>query len=373
MISHNTGHLPWVLSAAVDLVLAGGAVLWAARAERPLGRSLTVAVTATLLIWGAKTLVLLSAGLEVPFGLLHVVWLDLVVVLPAAALLFLVLTRHGAALPLRVVAGLLVLLAPVGAYASFMEPERVVVERAEVRPDPARTGSEPLRVGLIADLQVEQVRDRDRRAVRRLLDERPDLILLAGDHHQGSAERLERELPGLRDLFRQLRAPGGVFSVQGDVENVPEARRITRGTGARLLVNDLVRVRVRDRRVTIAGLELRFGSRAAAAATRRLERARGAGDVRLLLAHRPDVALRLRPDTRVDLVLAGHTHGGQFQFPLLGPPHIASRVPRDVGAGGLHSLGGRRLYVSRGLGVERGQAPRLRLGATPEVTLLTLR
>ena len=52
---------------------------------------------------------------------------------------------------------------------------------------------------------------------------------------------------------------------------------------------------------------------------------------------------------------------------------IASRVPRSVGAGGLHSLDGRRIYVSRGVGVERGQAPRLRLGAVPEVSLITLR
>ena len=50
-----------------------------------------------------------------------------------------------------------------------------------------------------------------------------------------------------------------------------------------------------------------------------------------------------------------------------------SRVPRSVGAGGLHSLAGRRIYVSRGVGVERGQAPQLRFGAVPEVSLITLR
>ena len=105
---------------------------------------------------------------------------------------------------------------------------------------------------------------------------------------------------------------------------------------------------------------------------RRLEGAPGAGDVRVLLAHRPDAVLNLRRGTRIDLTLAGHTHGGQVQLPGVGPLTIASRVPREVGAGGLHLLGGRRIYVSRGVGVERGQAPRLRLGAVPEVSLLTL-
>ncbi len=71
-------------------------------------------------------------------------------------------------------------------------------------------------------------------------------------------------------------------------------------------------------------------------------------------------------------MVAGHTHGGQVQLPIVGPLTIASRVPRSVGAGGLHDLRGRTIYVSRGVGVERGQAPRLRLGAPPEVAIVTL-
>jgi predicted MPP superfamily phosphohydrolase len=73
------------------------------------------------------------------------------------------------------------------------------------------------------------------------------------------------------------------------------------------------------------------------------------------------------------LTLSGHTHGGQLQLPLVGPLTTASNVPRDVAAGGLHSLDGRRLYVSRGIGVERDQAPRLRFGAPPEISIVTLR
>ncbi|MDQ3742401.1 MAG: phosphohydrolase, partial [Actinomycetota bacterium] len=95
--------------------------------------------------------------------------------------------------------------------------------------------------------------------------------------------------------------------------------------------------------------------------------------VRIVLAHRPDVVLDLADDTRVDLVVAGHTHGGQVQLPLLGPPLTASEIPRDVAAGGLHDVDGHRIYVTRGVGVERGQAPKLRFGSVPEVSVLTLR
>jgi predicted MPP superfamily phosphohydrolase len=48
-------------------------------------------------------------------------------------------------------------------------------------------------------------------------------------------------------------------------------------------------------------------------------------------------------------------------------------VPRAAAAGGLHVVNGRQLYVSRGIGLERGAAPRLRILCPPEVSLLTLR
>ena len=104
-----------------------------------------------------------------------------------------------------------------------------------------------------------------------------------------------------------------------------------------------------------------------------LYRAPGTRDVRILLSHRPDAVYLLEPRSRVDLVVAGHTHGGQIQLPFHGPLTIASRVPPEVGAGGLHRVDGHPIYVSRGVGVERGQAPRARLGAPPEVAVVTLR
>jgi predicted MPP superfamily phosphohydrolase len=306
--------------------------------------------------------VLVRAGVEIPFGFLHVLWLDLVVVAPLA----LMATRR---LPLAA-AG--VALAGVGLYASFVEPGRLVVERARLPLAAERAGGKPLRLGVISDLQFSRLGDHEREAVDRLAAERPDVIVIAGDFHQGSTASFERELPRLRALLRRLRAPGGVYAVQGDAESPAQLRRVVAGTGIRLLDAELARSRVRGRRLTIGGVALDYDSPDARSLARRLEEAPGRGDIRLLLAHRPDVVYQLRPRTRVDLVVAGHTHGGQLQLPLVGPPMIASRVPREVGAGGLHELNGRSLYVSRGVGVERGQAPKLRLGAPPEVALITL-
>jgi uncharacterized protein len=343
-------------------------VAWALRGE-PAGLRLLGALVLAGVVLALKLLVLMALGLESPFGVMHVAWLDLVVAVPLAGLVALLSGARGA---LRVGAVAACCLAPVGAYASFVEPGRLTLETAEADLPAERAGERPLRIGLLADLQFEELGSHEREAVDRLLRERPDLILLAGDYHQGPPDKFRASLPGLRRLLRRLDAPGGVYAVQGDVENIPEAEVVFDGTGVRLLVNEIARTRVGDRRISIAGVERSYWTGPARATVAELQRRPGDADVRLLLAHRPDV-MRLLHGARVDLTLAGHTHGGQLQLPLLGPITTASGVPRDVAAGGLHELDGRRIYVSRGVGVERAQAPRLRLGAVPEVSLITLR
>ena len=89
--------------------------------------------------------------------------------------------------------------------------------------------------------------------------------------------------------------------------------------------------------------------------------------IRVLLAHNPMLAHAAAP-LGVPLVLAGHTHGGQVQLPLIGPLLLPIR---DRGlAEGLVRLGATQVYITRGVGVG---TPPARLGARPELTLVVLR
>jgi predicted MPP superfamily phosphohydrolase len=90
---------------------------------------------------------------------------------------------------------------------------------------------------------------------------------------------------------------------------------------------------------------------------------------RLLLSHNPDVAEEIafiRSGLRVDLMLSGHTHGGQVHIPLLGTPIVPSQYGQKY-AHGLVQGPACPVFISRGIGVSR--LP-LRIGVSPEVAVL---
>ena len=92
--------------------------------------------------------------------------------------------------------------------------------------------------------------------------------------------------------------------------------------------------------------------------------------VTIALTHRPDIIAWL--PGRVDLIVTGHTHGGQIRLPFVGPLVTASSVPRHIAAGGLNDIDGHRIYVSTGVGLERSDAPQVRFGVRPSIGILDL-
>lgn len=94
--------------------------------------------------------------------------------------------------------------------------------------------------------------------------------------------------------------------------------------------------------------------------------AAGDGEPVILLAHEPDI-LPLVSRHNVDLMLSGHTHGGQVRIPFL-PPIFLPPLGRNY-LEGLYRLGSTQLYVNRGIGTVN--LP-FRLNCPPEITLITL-
>jgi predicted MPP superfamily phosphohydrolase len=89
----------------------------------------------------------------------------------------------------------------------------------------------------------------------------------------------------------------------------------------------------------------------------------------VVFSHHPDGVELLSRDRRVDLVLAGHTHGGQVVLPVIGAPLTLSQICGHRTASGWVPNDRAPLYVSRGVGT---QIP-LRIGCPPEVLVVRLR
>ncbi|MEM8933596.1 MAG: hypothetical protein AAGE94_20570, partial [Acidobacteriota bacterium] len=94
----------------------------------------------------------------------------------------------------------------------------------------------------------------------------------------------------------------------------------------------------------------------------------------IAFGHAPEFALtqHLLDKPSADLAIAGHTHGGQVRVPWFGPIVTFSAVPRSWAAGRTDFDNGGILIVSRGVGMERGRAPRLRLLCRPEIVVIDL-
>lgn len=230
-----------------------------------------------------------------------------------------------------------------------------------------------LRILHVTDLQTPVIGEHEERALRAGMEYRPDLIFLTGDYVQNEFGRPteEQAMRDLRALMARIHfdAPLGVFATDGDAG--PSCRRVFLGTSVRCLVDEsaLVALPGGDT-LAITGLSRHHGRERDSAWLGRLMQGGPRPTHRMFLSHAPDFVDSL-PEP-VDLVLAGHTHGGQVVIPFFGPPKTAIRLPR-LYAGGLHDYAGTPLHVSRGVGMERAFAPPVRFFCPPEICVLDVR
>jgi uncharacterized protein len=95
-----------------------------------------------------------------------------------------------------------------------------------------------------------------------------------------------------------------------------------------------------------------------------------ASSLNLFMYHYPDEIENVAGH-RVDLYCAGHTHGGQIALPWYGALVTLSKFDKKYESG-LYRVSDTFLYVNRGIGMEGGQAPRVRFCARPEVTVIDI-
>jgi len=278
--------------------------------------------------------------------------------------------------------------AALAVYALAVEPYWLQITRVTLRPPRLPAALDGISILLLADLHMAQWGRRER-LLAGLLDALPvpDMAVLAGDLLQGA----NGLVPTAELIERHVRARAGVFATWGNAEHKPNRaardcfRARLEAAGVRVLVNENRLLTLRGESVTVAGVDdPYYGCADLPAALARRDPNRFC----LLVAHSPQLVLQAARTGNVDVMLSGHTHGGQVRLPFVGALKTQNPLSRKIDEGvfdraRLQAILGDRypagcemlLYVTRGIGTARFKMLPLypRFMCRPEVTWITLR
>lgn len=309
------------------------------------------------------------------------------------------------------------------AYAYYVEPRRIQLERLTFRLPSAhgRLPKEGLRILHLSDSHFRNQPAREEpkiKRIRRLVEGlRYDLLVHTGDlihddrgmetafnllcslpeprlgryvvlgNHDYATYRMQEALPRMFRTWRKQEADQGVPSWmlparlpwfvkyvrhtpldgrRSGHNNAPELARRLQQTGFTLLHNRVAHLYEpqNDLDLYLAGVDDVTEGRPRLGHT--LDAVPEGAPV-VLLSHNPDIVASPQLH-RVDLLLAGHTHGGQIVLPLWGPAHTQSWELERHEVSGVFMRGGTQVYVTRGI----GEGIPFRFNAPPQIALITL-
>ncbi len=222
--------------------------------------------------------------------------------------------------------------------------------------------TKPIRIVQLSDFHSDptiRVEDDLPEIIRKL---QPDLILLTGDYINSEAG-----LPVFQKSAKEIAKIAPTYGVYGNWEAwVYPGVKVFNNTGITKLLSDVLLLEIKEQKICLAGggIDDSFDK-----IMIKLEEHKK--DFRIFLNHFPE--MWREADGRADLMLAGDTHNGQIVIPVFGPMIRMVRQDKVFYPHGLQQPGKEILmYVSRGLGMEGGAAPRVRFNCAPEVAVIDL-
>ena len=287
--------------------------------------------------------------------------------------------------------GCAIFLAFTGFWILYWEPYHIKVEHYEIK---TAKMTKPLRIVFVSDIQADRIGFHEINTLKTIQQQNADLIILGGDYIQTFQDTREKHLP---EKFRQmfldhpLEAPLGVYAIAGNISGHDGVRDadLFKDTSVKFVRSSLIFDNLgSDKDLGPVDLVLLGFSHARGGIGK--DGLTDSGNFIVMAGHYPNYAIDGYTDSRgtfmsgyrdadkaPDLMLAGHTHGGQVVIPFYGPvpfggdPH-AQQIPRHMRGGFFTYPNGGHLLVTRGSGMERGWAPRIRLFCPAEISVIDI-
>jgi len=269
-------------------------------------------------------------------------------------------------------------------YKMFIEPDQLLVAEKEILSDKIPESLDGLRILHLADFHFDK--DNGGHLIHffdQLIDRNLDLIFLTGDFIEtldglnNLDEFLKKMLEfnpkygiyaclGNHDYFHFSRKDfvlvRFVVNEQNDISKLKEKLQENQ---IQVLLNEHKELKVNGVTLNIVGVDEYVSGRSSLSAA--LDGI--SNDYTILLSHAPDVVFHLEP-YKVDLVLSGHTHGGQIKLPFLGSVIKRTKLSRNQSSG-LFRYNGTNVHTTQGLGAS--PKAMVRFLCSPEAAILTLR
>lgn len=223
---------------------------------------------------------------------------------------------------------------------------------------------EGFRIAQVSDLHNTEFGKNHARLLKKLREEKPDIIALTGD----LVDCYQTDIPVALDFVRQAMEIAPCYYVNGNHEgrigNYQELEEGLRQIGVTVLHGEEVLLERSGETIRLLGVDDPSFGRTVA---HQLESLSVEGFT-LLLSHRPDL-FEVYCQYGISLALTGHAHGGQFRIPFLGGVLVPNQGFFPKYDAGLFTQGQTSMYISRGLG---NSIFPFRLGNPPELVILTL-
>lgn len=227
-------------------------------------------------------------------------------------------------------------------YARFIETNLLLIKNEHLD----LGGENHLRIALFADQHIGLYTPKS--MMKRIVDEinqlDVDLVFIAGDLIY---EPSRKEFPTLFESLAEIKVP--VYAVTGNHDSQHpgtfksvEVREAVEKYGVKAIDNKLIEIEMNREKIKIIGLSDIWERQTEFSLLNQVK----AEDKVIVLVHNPDAAYEF-PNSNADLILAGHTHGGQIRLPWIYKYVIPTEHDFDSG---WYEVGGMKVYVTSGVG-----------------------
>lgn len=241
-------------------------------------------------------------------------------------------------------------------YTALIEPNILTVKRLYI------TSNElpKLRIVFLSDFHLSKFAEkRLKKIVKKVNKLNPDIIISGGDYVINHDAKFSMDMDKASKELSEMKSKYGIYSVLGNHDYNKDGKYIKENLkkyGIKILENSNYKLDIEGKPLYIAGIsDMQTTMIDLDKALKNTEKPV------ILVSHSPDITPLAK--NRVNLILSGHTHGGQIRIPFYGAVLVPSKYGKRYESGFIDNI----VYVSKGLGTSIIKA---RFNCLPEITLV---